>query len=143
MENENKPSEKPLKDHPGIENLKPWPKGTSGNPKGKPKGPNSKTILKRLLELGSGEFDEDGKELTNAELIHCMTLMKAKEGNQKAYDAILDRYEGRPSQAIDFTERKPDDLEKMSTTELKNAGKEIIKKLQGKIDSGNSEIKEN
>lgn len=71
--------------------LKPFPKGVSGNPKGRPKGSrNRSTIIRELLMLDNNE-----------EAIHNAQIEKAKEGDTGAYKAVLDSAYGMPTQQID------------------------------------------
>jgi hypothetical protein len=89
------------------QNLKPFPKGVSGNPAGKPKGvPNSKTRLLRLLELvqvKTNPITGEKEEFTVAEQLDLMVLQKAFKGDLRAYQEILDRLEGKPKQTTDIT----------------------------------------
>ena len=89
------------------QNLKPFPKGVSGNPAGKPKGiPNSKTRLLRLLELvqvKTNPITGEKEEFTVAEQLDMMVLQKAFKGDLRAYQEILDRLEGKPKQTTDIT----------------------------------------
>jgi hypothetical protein len=87
------------------DNLKPaWKKGESGNPAGKPKGvPNSKTRLLRLLQLMQTKTNPvtgEKEEFSIAEQMDMAILAKALKGDIRAYDAILDRLEGKPQQTI-------------------------------------------
>lgn len=81
-------------------NLIPAKKGEIRNPKGKPKGvPNTKTRLKRLLLLMSEMKNPVTGEIegfTVAEQMDLAMISQARGGNVRAYNAILDRLEGRP-----------------------------------------------
>lgn len=89
------------------QNLKPFPKGVSGNPAGKPKGTqHSKTRLKRLLELvqvKKNPITGEDEEFTVLELMDMQMISKALRGDQKAYEAVVDRLEGKPKQSTDIT----------------------------------------
>lgn len=74
-------------------NLKPpWPKGTSGNPGGRPKSVTLSDAYAK--ELGS-ELD-DGT--TKAEAVARRMVAKAMRGNLAAASEISDRTEGKPTQ---------------------------------------------
>ena len=89
------------------QNLKPFPKGVSGNPAGKPKGTeHSKTRLKRLLDLVQKKRNPitgEEEEFTVLELMDMQMIAKALKGDQKAYEAVVDRLEGKPKQTTDIT----------------------------------------
>jgi hypothetical protein len=89
------------------DNLKPFPKGVSGNPKGYPKGlPNAKTRYKRLLELTSKKANPvtgELEEFTQLELMDMAIFNKALKGDMAAYKEIQDRLEGRAAQNLDVT----------------------------------------
>ena len=89
------------------QNLTPFPKGVSGNPAGKPKGvQHSKTRLLRLLELVTkvrNPVTGDDEEFTIAEQLDMQIIAKARKGDLKAYEILLDRLEGRPKQTTDIT----------------------------------------
>jgi len=84
------------------QNLKPFPKGVSGNPAGKPKGTeHSKTRLKRLLELvqkKKNPITGEEEEFSVLELMDMQMIAKALKGDQRAYQEIIDRLEGKPKQ---------------------------------------------
>lgn len=84
------------------QNLKPFPKGVSGNPAGKPKGTeHSKTRLKRLLELVQKKRNPitgEEEEFTVLEIMDMQMIAKALKGDQRAYQEIIDRLEGKPKQ---------------------------------------------
>lgn len=83
---------------------KPWPKGTSGNPKGMPKGiEHSRTRMARLLALTQKMTNPvTGKleDFTVMEQIDMILIQKARKGDQKAIHEILNRVEGLPVQAV-------------------------------------------
>jgi hypothetical protein len=87
------------------QNLKPFPKGVSGNPAGKPKGvQNSKTRLLRLLELVTkvrNPVTGEEEEFSIAEQLDMQIIAKARKGDLKAYEIILDRLEGKPKQSTE------------------------------------------
>lgn len=78
------------------ENLKPFKKGQSGNPKGKAKGTkNRKTIINEIL----ASKDPTGEYGTMQEAMIAAVAKKAAiEGDHKALAAIFDRVDGRPHQ---------------------------------------------
>jgi len=88
------------------QNLKPFPKGVSGNPAGKPKGvQNSKTRLLRLLELVTkvrNPVTGEEEEFSIAEQLDMQIIAKARKGDLKAYEIILDRLEGKPKQSTEL-----------------------------------------
>jgi hypothetical protein len=87
------------------QNLKPFPKGVSGNPAGKPKGvPNSKTRLLRLLELVQTQTNPitgEKEEFTVAEQLDMVLINKARKGDIRAYQEVMDRLEGRAKQSTE------------------------------------------
>lgn len=88
-------------------NLIPAKKGEVRNPNGKPKGvQNSKTRLLRLLELVQKKRNPitgEDEEFTVLELMDMQMIAKALKGDQKAYEAVVDRLEGKPKQTTDIT----------------------------------------
>jgi hypothetical protein len=82
-------------------------KGVSGNPNGRPKGvPNTATRLKRLLELEQEILNPVTglkEQFTVAEQMDMAMIAKARKGDVRAYNALVDRLEGRPNQTIDQT----------------------------------------
>jgi hypothetical protein len=115
-----------------IPNNKPFQKGQSGNPKGRPKSPlrDIKEVLKDLLS----------QEKNNSQLIDgLMTVVvnKALKGDLKAVEMLLSYTYGKPTQKTEITgaegapiEVVSNDLTKLNLDELKQL-KEIALKLEG------------
>ena len=87
-------------------------KGETMNPNGRPKGVRSmKSIIQEFLEC---EFDAKnippefqnlkikGKTMTVQQLMTLAQIRKALKGDEKAYDRIIDRFEGKPTQTLDI-----------------------------------------
>lgn len=93
----------------GIDNLKPLDsvRAAELGKKSSRKGiPNTATRLKRFLELidkqknpVTGELED----MTVAEQMDLAIIAKARKGDIKAYQALLDRLEGKSAQSIDMT----------------------------------------
>lgn len=81
------------------DNLKPYVKGQSGNPKGRPVGAlGSKTILQKYLNLKTkavNPITNETESLTVAEQIHLKQVAKAIDGDLYSYKEIIDRLEGK------------------------------------------------
>ena len=89
------------------QNLIPAKKGEVRNPNGRGKGvQNSKTRLLRLLELvqkKKNPITGEEEEFTVLELMDMQMIAKALKGDQRAYEAVVDRLEGKPKQSTDIT----------------------------------------
>ena len=72
-----------------LKNLKPFPKGKSGNPKGRPALPDLKEAL--IEALNNGELEK----------ILFAIIDKAKKGDTRAAQLILDRAFGQAKQIIE------------------------------------------
>jgi hypothetical protein len=79
-----------------IENLKPFPKGTSGNPKGRIK---KLPELDKLLADVLGSLNDDKSP---AHEILKALFTKAKKGDVRAAEILLDRAYGKPKQSMDI-----------------------------------------
>ena len=90
----------------GVDNLVPFTGADDPRRGHKKKGvPHSKTRLRRLMELTedlTNPITGEVEGFTVAEQLDLAQIIKAKKGDTKAYQAILDRYEGKPTQAIDM-----------------------------------------
>lgn len=88
------------------QNLIPAKKGEVRNPNGRPKGvQNSKTRLLRLLELVTkvrNPVTGEEEDFSIAEQLDMQIIAKARKGDLKAYEIILDRLEGKPKQATEL-----------------------------------------
>ena len=87
------------------QNLIPAKKGEIRNPKGRGKGVlNSKTRLLRLLELiteTKNPVTGETEEFTIAEQLDMQIIAKARKGDLKAYEILLDRLEGKAKQSTE------------------------------------------
>jgi hypothetical protein len=72
-------------------NLKPWPKGVSGNPGGRPKTKPLTEEIERLLEQEA----PTSKGQTWASLIAQALLTKACKGDVRAFAELANRVEGK------------------------------------------------
>jgi hypothetical protein len=82
--------------NPNRENLKPFRKGQSGNPNGRPKLPDINDLMDKVL----GE-DKGGK--TAAESILIALYQKAAKGDIRAAEVLLNRGYGLPKQKIEHS----------------------------------------
>lgn len=81
-----------------IRGNKPFPKGVSGNPKGRPKKlPQIDLLLADVL----GEENSDGIEA--AKIILMALRKKAAQGDVRAAELLLDRAYGKAKQQMDVT----------------------------------------
>lgn len=85
-------------------NLKPPVKGEIRNPKGKPKGTlSAKTIIRKWLESQEKIKNPITQETVTVTVLDSMTLAliaKARKGDVSAFNALLDRTEGKPTQPL-------------------------------------------
>ena len=86
------------KDH--LRPRPPWPKGTSGNPKGRPKGPRATRITDCLLEqLGT----EDVAGRSNSDRIAAVAIRKAIKGDLGFVAYVTDRTDGKVTGKLELT----------------------------------------
>lgn len=89
------------------QNLIPYKKGQSGNPKGMKKGyVHSSTRLRRLLNITENLKNPVTGELegfTVLEQLDMQQILKARKGDLPAYKEIMDRLEGKAAQSVDLT----------------------------------------
>jgi hypothetical protein len=83
-----------------LANLKPFSKGVSGNPKGRPK---TITLSEAYRQALAEQMPNDANGRSYAQAIAEMVIGEAVAGNVQAAREIADRTEGKPKQAIDMT----------------------------------------
>jgi hypothetical protein len=108
-----------------IQNLKPWPKGVSGNPGGRPKKRLISDELERLLQQEAP--DASGK--TCAAALAEVLLQQALKGDLRAIAEVANRVEGKPLQAVDLDVNSPEDIETLTDEELEKRIAELQDKL--------------
>jgi hypothetical protein len=114
---------------PNPENLKPFKKGETGNPNGRPK---KLPPIKELIEKTLGE-EKNG--ISGVDAIFKVLLSKAVKGDLKASQMLLDYYYGKATQKTEIvgeiqTTNKPIDLKKLSLEELKE-----LERIAERLDS--------
>ena len=94
-----KPTDKQKKKRGRIENLKPWKKGQSGNPKGRP--PKHLCLTSKLWDTLHKECpDAKAKGEKWLDVIINQLLVHASRGNSGIVKEIFDRIEGKVTQPI-------------------------------------------
>ncbi len=89
-----------------------FPKGTSGNPKGRPKkGTTWKDVITRATnQVRLVEADGKKQKQRVKELIIKKQIELAMAGDKHATKFLAEREEGMPRQSIDYTEHEPDEV---------------------------------
>ena len=89
------------------ENLIPFVKGQSGNPKGRPKGSkNRSTVAKKWLAVEQNQknpLTNKDEDMSQEDLITLALIKKARKGDVQAYQKLLDSAYGAPVQQIEQT----------------------------------------
>lgn len=89
------------------ENLIPFKKGQSGNPKGRPVGSkNRSTIAKKWLSVEQNQknpLTNQDEDMSQEDLITLALIKKARKGDVQAYQKLLDSAYGAPVQQIEQT----------------------------------------
>jgi len=109
-----------------VENLRPWPKGVSGNPGGRPKKKLITDELERLLQQETP--DTPGK--TWATSIAESLLRQAVKGDVRAISELANRVEGKPLQAVNLDVNSSSEIDTMTDEELEQRLTELWEKLQ-------------
>ncbi len=102
--------------------LKPFEKGESGNPNGRPKGAkNRSTIARHWLQVNQNlknPLTGENETMSQEDLMTLALIKKAREGDVNAYKALMDSGYGAPVQQIEQTNTDID-LSGLTTDELK------------------------
>jgi hypothetical protein len=105
-----------------LENLKPFEKGESGNPNGRPKGAkNRSTIAKYWLEVNQNlknPLTGESQTMSQEDLMTLALIKKARDGDVNAYKALMDSGYGAPIQQIEQQQTNID-LTNLTTEEIK------------------------
>ena len=108
-------------------NLKPFPKGVSGNPAGRPKArigaAKVRDLIDRLGAMPRAKLDQlvaDPKATAFEQLFGAVILRAIKDGDYARMSALLDRLIGRagPSVETEDDQAERSDLKVFSTEEL-------------------------
>jgi hypothetical protein len=99
-------------------NLKPWPKGVSGNPGGRPRKQPITEELERLL----AEEAPNHNGQTWAAVIAEALVLQASKGDVKAISELANRIEGKPLQALNVSNESYEGL----AERLERARKRIL-----------------
>ena len=92
----------------GLANLKPFKKGQSGNPAGRPKS----AILSDAYRRKLAEVDpKDPQQRTFAEVLAEKMILKARAGDVHALREIADRVEGKAKQTLNVSFERRERLE--------------------------------
>lgn len=98
------------------ENLRPWPRGTSGNAGGRPK---KTPLTDACREVLAQAIPGDPEGRTYAQKIAAMLAEKATEGDIRAAQELADRAEGRARQTVEVENTAlRQAFERMSEAEL-------------------------
>ena len=89
------------------ENLIPYKKGQSGNPKGRPVGSkNRSTIAKKWLGVEQdlkNPLTSEIEKMSQEDLMTLALIKKARDGDVQAYQKSMDSAYGQPLQQIEQT----------------------------------------
>ena len=102
---------------------KPWKKGESGNPSGRPKGSKNRSTIARYwlstTEKVKNPITGLEEEMSQEDLITLSQIKKAREEDTGAYMALMDSGYGSPVQQIEETQVQQVDLSNYSAEEIK------------------------
>jgi len=136
MESKSKKSvEKQSKLNP-VPNSKPFPKGVSGNPNGRPKGlRNRSTIVREWLEATESmknPITGQSEKLTQYDIITLALIQKARKGDVQAFKELMDSSFGKIPDKL-LAENKNTFQSDLTQEE----SRKIINKLKSEMDNNN------
>lgn len=108
----------------GQENIEPhkFPKGTTGNPNGRPKGAKNRSTIARywleMMEKTKNPLNGKDDTVSQEDLMTLALIKKAREGDVAAYKALMDSGYGAPVQVVEQTNTNVD-LSGLTTDEIK------------------------
>jgi hypothetical protein len=111
-----------------LANLRPFQKGQSGNPAGRPKNVLTRALRQKLEET---ESNAPGTR-TNAEALADKLFRLALAGNVEALKICFDRLEGRPRQTVSLTLDQREEYERMVETLIESEaaeGRELSRQM--------------
>lgn len=123
-----------------LKNLKPWPKGVSGNPEGGAVLKSIDTIVREFLEKKT-EAKINGKlqEVKNLDLMLEAQLRKSiARQDTKAFEALMNRAYGKAKETIELANREGEVF--ATANGLPDEDKEIINRFLAA--QGNKQTKE-
>ena len=82
-----------------------------------------------MKAAGNNSDPDTGEQLDNYDQIIYTQMMKAIEGDNKAFNDLLDRDAGKAVQAVDVTATNRNPIEELSKEELKKLSQDIVKRL--------------
>jgi hypothetical protein len=93
------------------DNPKPFVKGQSGNPAGRPKGTRNRSTIVRewmeAIERAKNPITGETEELSQADIATLAVLKKARSGDVNAYRELMDSAFGKvPDRVIDETNQR-------------------------------------
>ena len=106
-----------------LDNLKPYKKGESGNPKGYPIGKkNRSTVARYWMEVNQklkNPLTGTEETMSQEDLMTLALIKKAREGDVSAYRELMNSGYGAPVQQIEQTQTNID-LSDLTTDEIKD-----------------------
>lgn len=88
-----------------LQNLKPFKKGESGNPLGRPVGVKNRGVIARqwleASQSAKNPITNEQQMLTQEDIITLALVKKARDGDVAAYKALMDSSYGLPTQSIE------------------------------------------